>query len=139
MADGGFDPAQHRPTGFALPKLAQTFEFDRVAGRCTSRVAFDELNVRRIPAGLPVSPTQSPQLPLARGLEDVSFDVVGKSDAGDDAVDRVAVCDRVGESFENERASTLADHESVGPVVEGGAPARWRQGPQLGKAHLRVE
>src|SRR5262249_2302388 len=97
------------PSRFARPQLPQTLELDCVPGRRPGGVALDQLDVRRHPSRVAVRGLERPQLSLARGLKDVSLDIVRKANPGDHAEDGVALRDRVRQSFEDEGAAAFTD------------------------------
>src|SRR5207244_1565643 len=105
---------------FLAPQLLQTRQFDTVADRGAGRMALDQVDVAGTPAGRTVRRPHRPQLPFGRRSEQTAAQVVRQADAGDDAVDVVAVALGVRQSLENERRTALADEQSVGPRVERG-------------------
>ena len=138
----GFDAADNALSGtpiFVLPESAEASELDRVADWSAGRVAFDELNIRRIPAGLFVGGPHCPELAFGTGCEQVCAEVVRESDAGHDRVNVVAVVERVLQTFEYKDASTFADDESVASFIKWRTIARRRKSTELRKTHLRVE
>jgi hypothetical protein len=142
VADGrlhGADRAlPRRPARFGPPQFVQALELHRVADRRAGRVAFDQVDVGRPPAGLAVGGAHGAELPLDGGREQIPHAVVGKPRAGEHGEDRIAAGDGVREPLQHEDARAFAHHEAVGGAVERRTAAARRQGAQLREAHLRV-
>ena len=91
------------------------------------------------PARLLVGRSHGPELPLGAGGQQVAVDVVGQADAADQAVDRVALPERVVQPLEHEEPRPLADDQAVALTSNGRRLAPGRERPELGEAHLGVE
>ena len=128
------------PAGIAIaPESLQALGLDRIADRSARRVAFDQVNLVWRPAGLLVRRAHGPKLALGAGREQVSMNVVGQTDPANQAVDHVAMPDRVIEPLEHEQSCPFAHDQPVGQRVERCGFAPGREGTQLRETHLRVE
>ena len=128
MADVRLHRADH--TGALLrrrlaPERAQARELGGVPGRRGGAVALDQVHVRWGPARLGVRRTHRAQLSLGIRGHERTADVVAQSDAADDGEYAIALALRVAATLEQEQPGPLADHQSVGALVEGRAHGRW--------------
>ena len=123
------------PPGLA-PQRAQAGELGCIPHRGAGAVAFDEVHIRRRPAGGGVSRAHGPQLALAVGGQEVAAQIVGQADAADDPLDGVAVAQGICEALQDEDARAFAHHQPVGGPVKRRAAAGRGQGPQLAESHL---
>ena len=76
-------------------------------------MAFDEVHIRRRPAGRGVSRAHGPQLALAVGGQEVAAQIVGQADAADEPLDGVAVAQGIREALQDEDARAFAYHQPV--------------------------
>ena len=81
-------------------------------------MAFDQVDILRLPAGLAVGGTHGPQLPFRHGGEQAAADIIGKTDAADDAVDPVAVGNGVFGPLEQEDAGSFTDDQTISGSIE---------------------
>jgi hypothetical protein len=104
---------------------------DGVAGPGAGAVQFDVADAARVDAGAGVGGGQDLLLRGAVGDgQALAAAVVVDGAAGQDAVHRVAVGQRVGERLEDDEAAALAADVPVGAGVEGVAAAVGRQRPE---------
>jgi hypothetical protein len=127
-----------RPAPLA-PEGAEALELDGVADGRAGRVALDQVDVAGVPPGAGVGRAHGAQLPLGTRGEQAAVHVVGQADRRQDAVDRVAVPQRVAQPLQDEHPRPLADDQAVGAGVERRRAAGARQGAELREPHLRVE
>ena len=130
--EGALPPA---PAGLA-PQRAQAGELGCIPHRGAGAVAFDEVHIRRRPAGGGVSRAHGPQLAFAVGSQEVAAQIVGQADAADDPADGVAVAQGICKALQDEDARAFAHHQPVRGTVKRRAAAGRGQGPQLAESHL---
>ena len=111
--------------GFA-EHLAQRLRLRLIADDGAGAVSLDEPDARRGEAGLGVGATKSAELALrARRRESFVATVAGGAHAADHCVDPVAVALGVGQTLQDDRGHSFAQHDAVGGGVERLAlPAR---------------
>ncbi len=142
VADVRLDRADHAAAdalGQVAPEGPEAGELDGVADRRAGGVAFDQVDVSRLPAGLLVSGSHGPELPLGVGGEQAAVDVVREADAGDHAVDPIPLAERIPQPLEDEHPRAFAHDQAVGLRPERRGLARGRECPELREPHLRVE
>ena len=81
-------------------------------------MALDQIHILRRPARLLIGWPHGSELPLGAGRQKLAFDVVGKTNACDDTVDRVAVLHRVIQPFEHQHSGALSHYQTVRLAIE---------------------
>ena len=115
-------------------------ELRRVADPGPGRVALDVRDVARLEPRLLEGEPHRARLPLLGGRQQVlAAAVVRETDASDHPVDRAARAHRVVQALEHHDAAALAGHQSVGPLVEGPAPAGPAHRAERAEAHVDEE
>jgi len=100
--------------------VAEAADLGRVADRGAGGVAFEQRDVRRRHPGGRVGRAQCTRLSFFRRDEKaLAASVVGKADAAQHRVNRVAVALRIGEALERDEAGAFRGDEAVGVGVEG--------------------
>ena len=104
--------------------LRARIQFGGVADRRAGGVALQERDVGRFERGDVEGLAHGAHLALTRRHEHpAAAAVVRQADTADDAVDRVAVGDRVLEAPQRDESASLGRHEAVGASVERSRPA----------------
>ena len=132
------DDALLRPRVFVLPELMQRLDFDGVSDGSPRRVAFDQIDIARLPIGLFVGGTHRAELPFGSRGQQVRTPIVREADPRDDAINVIARRDCIAQPFEDEDARSLTDNKSIRFTTERRTTATLRQRLQLREAHLRV-
>jgi len=111
----------HRPHDAALLRGSpfpqnspQRFRFDGVAQQCAGSMRFDILHLIRRHAGAPVCLQQNGFLRLrVRSRQPITAPILIDRASADDRVNRVAICHRAGQGFEDHDSRAFAANVSI--------------------------
>ncbi len=122
MTNIGFDAAQRTVLLFIRVMLEGIFQrtaFDGIAQNSARTVRFDQRNLLRIDVEAVINFAFQTFLRLGAGRGDaVGRAVLVDANATNDAVNVIAICQRIGQPLENHCAHALARHKAIGALVK---------------------